>query len=97
MHDVREFGNIAGHPAKDQQGEWTTIEAAEASYTLDVVAELLDHIYVKPKRREAMRERWEAKKRGDAVLTNPTTQVVLGGRDLAANPPSELTDDDIPF
>ena len=55
MHDVREFGNIAGHPAQDQQGEWTTIEAAEASYTLDVVAELLDHIYVKRKRREAMR------------------------------------------
>jgi Domain of unknown function (DUF4145) len=97
MHDVREFGNIAGHPAQDRQGEWTTIEAAEASYTLDVVAELLDHIYVKRKRREAMRERWEAKKRGDAVPTNPSTQVVLGGRDLPSNPPAGLSDDEVPF
>ncbi|MGA2403995.1 MAG: DUF4145 domain-containing protein, partial [Syntrophobacteraceae bacterium] len=42
MHDIREFGNIAGHPAQDQQGEWTTVDPAEASYTLDVVAEVLD-------------------------------------------------------
>jgi hypothetical protein len=38
MHDVRQFGNIAGHPAQDQLGEWTTIDQGEASYTLDVVA-----------------------------------------------------------
>jgi len=97
MHDVREFGNIAGHPAQDQQGGWTTVEAAEASYTLDVIAELLDHIYVQPKRREAMRERWEAKKRGDAIAPSSTSKVVLGGREAPPSPTRGLTDDDIPF
>lgn len=97
MHDVREFGNIAGHPAQDTQGEWTTVDAGEAAYTLDVVAELLDHIYVKPKRRQLMRERWEAKKRGDSAPTTSGTQVVIGGRDLQAPSQSGLTDDDIPF
>ena len=97
MHDVREFGNIAGHPAQDQQGEWTTIDAAEASYTLDVVAELLDHIYVRPKRREAMRQRWEAKKRGEAIPPNQISRVLLGGREESPTVNAGLTDDDIPF
>src|SRR5208337_3752445 len=65
MHDIREFGNIAGHPAQDQQGEWTTVDPAEASYTLDVVAEVLDYVYIMPVRRQAMRERWQSKKRGE--------------------------------
>lgn len=96
MHDVREFGNIAGHPAQDQQGEWTTVEAAEASYTLDLVAELLDHIYVRPKRREAMLDRREAKKRGDVLPRNSTSKVILGGRE-EPRPTSGITNDDIPF
>ena len=97
MHDVREFGNIAGHPARDQEGEWITIEAAEASYTLDVVAELLDHIYVRRQRRLAMRERWEAKKRGDILPLDSSSRVVVGGREQPINVDAGLTDDDVPF
>ena len=95
MHDIREFGNIAGHPAQDQQMEWTTIDPAEASYTLDVVAEILDHIYVKPARGQVMRERWESKKRGEAPISQPKNQIVVGGRESSSM--STNNDDDIPF
>ena len=91
MHDIREFGNIAGHPAQDQHLEWTTIDPAEASYTLDVVAEILDHIYVKPARGQRMRERWESIKRGEASISQPKNQIVVGGRE--SPPPA----DEIPF
>jgi hypothetical protein len=91
MHDIREFGNIAGHPAQDQQMEWTTIDPAEASYTLDVVVEILDHIYVKPARGQVMRERWESKKRGEAIVLQPKNQIIVGGRK------SPTPEDDIPF
>jgi hypothetical protein len=96
MHDVREFGNIAGHPAQDQQGEWTTVDPGEASYTLDIVVELLDHIYVKPKRREQMRARWESKKRGESVPSDTRNHIIIGGREP---PPSSsgTQGDDIPF
>lgn len=95
MHDVREFGNIAGHPAPGQQGEWTVVDAAEASYTLDVVAELLDHLYSRPKRRQVMRDRWRAKKRGENPPEPAQSKVVLGGRDT---PPDSIpSEDDIPF
>ncbi len=95
MHDVREFGNIAAHPSRDQQGEWTIVDAAEASYTLDVVAELLDHLYVRPKHRQAMRDRWQAKKRGEHPQSDQPNKVILGGREITA--PSPASDDDIPF
>lgn len=96
MHNIREFGNVAGHPAQDNQGVWSAIDSIEASYTLDVVAKVLDHIFVKPGRRLAMRKRWESKKRGEIPSTPPSNQIIVGGRDL---PPSEETesDDGIPF
>lgn len=96
MHDIREFGNIAGHPAQDQQGDWSDIDSIEASYTLDVVADVLDHIFVKPARRLEMRKRWESKKDGETPLLQTSNKIIVGGREL---PPAEPTasDDDIPF
>jgi hypothetical protein len=96
MHDIREFGNIAGHPSQDQQGEWTAIDSIEASYTLDVVADVLDHIFVKPALRLEMRERWKSKKRGETPPLKSTNQIIVGGREL---PPekSMTNDDEIPF
>jgi len=96
MHDIREFGNIAGHPAQDQHGDWTAIDSIEASYILDVVAEVLDHIFVKPARRLEMRKRWESKKRGETPPAQTSNQIIVGGREL---PPVEPTGDadDIPF
>jgi|GEM_PF-1840382 hypothetical protein len=97
MHDVRQFGNIAGHPARDQAGDWTTVEAAEASYTLDVVAEMLDHIHVRRQRQLAMRQRWEAKKRGEILPSDSESRVIVGGREEPVNTNNALTDDDVPF
>jgi hypothetical protein len=97
MHDIREFRNIAGHPAQANEGDWTAVDAVEATYTLDVVAELLEYIYVKPVVRKAMRERWQAKKRGESPPPHQTeTKVVVGGRDA---PPAEPhpSDDEVPF
>lgn len=66
MHDVRQFGNIAAHPARSEHGTWIQVDQEEASYVLDVVNELLDYVYVRPERQMAMRERWRAKRRGEA-------------------------------
>jgi hypothetical protein len=97
MHDIREFGNIAGHPAQDQDGDWTSVDINEATYTLDVVAEVLDHIFVKPAHRLEMRQRWESKKRGEkpSVKTS-NNNIVVGGRDLPPAVPM-ANDNDIPF
>lgn len=95
MHDIREFGNIAGHPAQNKGGDWTTVEPFEASYTLDVVAEVLDHLYVKPAKRHAMRERWELKKRGELPALQSINQIVVGGRESPSVP--KTNDDEIPF
>ena len=97
MHDAREFGNIAGHPAQDQNGDWTTVDIIEATYTLDVVAEVLDHIFVKPAHRLEMRQRWESKKRGEIPSVKiSTNNIVVGGRELPPAVPI-TNDDDIPF
>lgn len=42
MHDIREFGNIAGHPGQDQEGAWANVDPVEASYALDVISEVLE-------------------------------------------------------
>ena len=94
MHDIREFGNIAGHPTQDLRDEWTNIDPHEASYTLDVVAEVLDHIYVKPVRRQEMRKRWESKKRGESAPLQPKNKIIVGGCEA---PPTDNTEDDFPF
>lgn len=93
MEDVREFGNIAGHPAQDAQGQWTTVDREEATYTLDVVAEFLDFIFVRPKRIDAMRSRWKSKKKGESLPPGIETGLVIGGR---AKPPVP-SNDDLPF
>lgn len=96
MHDIREFGNIAGHPARGQKGEWITVDPVEASYTLDVVQEVMEHIYVKPARRQAMSERWESKKRGESPVLQSTGQILVGGCNLPSPTPT-TNDDEIPF
>lgn len=92
MTDIREFGNIAGHPAQDKQGDWTAIDSIVASYTLDIVAEVLDHIFVKPAPRLKMRKRWESKKHGGSPLPQNTNQIVVGDREPPFVEP--ITNDD---
>ena len=46
---VREIGNLAAHPTKDQNtGQILPVEPAEAEWNLDVLEGLLDHYFVKP-------------------------------------------------
>jgi len=99
MHDVRQFGNIAAHPAPASDGEWIEVDQEEATYVLDVVSELLDHVYVRPRRQAAMRERWEAKRRGEAPNTSPLSRVEVEPAETSperrGSPFEE--DDDLPF
>ncbi len=48
---IRIVGNFAAHPIKNANtGEIVEIEPGEAEWLLDVLKELFDHIFVKPKR-----------------------------------------------
>ena len=100
MHDVRQFGNIAAHPGRTGDGEWIEVDQDEATYVLDVVSELLDHVYVRPKRRQAMRERWQAKRRGELPEgdVKHRVQIEPAPDAVRADGPSIVEpDDDLPF
>ncbi len=99
MHDVRGFGNIAGHPAQTPDGVWAVVDQVEATYILDVVKELLDFVHVRPARQQAMRERLEQKRRGEIPAGDVQGDVVVGT--TPKPPPAALPqvepDDDLPF
>jgi hypothetical protein len=107
MHDVREFGNIAGHPAQTTDGEWVNVDQVEASYILDVVKELMDYVHVRPTRQREMRERLVLKKRGELPARDVQSDVVLGSMQPQPPKPSQKAstftspfdkiDDDLPF
>lgn len=98
MHDVRGFGNIAGHAGTTAEGELVDVEPREASYVLDVVSELLDLVYVRPVRQQEMRSRWEAKSQGQRLPTtsNSTGIIIEPAREQPAGGSVE-PDDDLPF
>lgn len=99
MHDVRQFGNIAGHPDESDDGRVLDVDQGEATYVLDVVGELLDYIYIRPKKQEAMRARYEAKSEG----RRPGDHVGGGRIKVVPAQPSQSPetfssdDDDLPF
>jgi hypothetical protein len=102
MHDLRAFRNIAGHPASTADGSVIAVDQEEASYTLDILAELLDYLYVRPARRLAMRERHQKKKAGEmppGMSGLPTVESV--GPPPVQRPlgpsPFDADDDDLPF
>ena len=99
MHDVRGFGNIAGHPAQTSGGDWVVVDQVEATYILDVVKELLDFIHVRPARQRAMRARLEQKKRGEIPARDVRGDVVVGSvpKPPPSGPPLAEPDDDLPF
>jgi Domain of unknown function (DUF4145) len=62
LHALRQLGNFAAHPTKDTAtGTIVDVEPGEAEWTLDLVGSLLDHVYVAPKQRAAMRASLNAK------------------------------------
>jgi hypothetical protein len=44
-----------------------------------------------------MRQRWEAKKRGEVIPPDSASKVVLAGREESVTVSPTLTDDDVPF
>jgi len=96
MHDVREFGNIAGHPGQSTDGDWIDVDGPEATYTLDVVAELLDYIYVRPELQRDMRERWQSKKRGESPSKTVLIEQRPPSKDVGGSPSNDDLDN-LPF
>ena len=98
MHDVRQFGNIAAHPARSENGAWIQVDQEEASYVLDVVSELLDYVFVRPERQIAMRERWRAKRRGEVPAAAAVRVEVEPAEPAAPSRPLPFAEDDeLPF
>lgn len=65
VHAVRQIGNFAAHPIKDQHtGEILPVEPGEAEWLLDVLESLLDYVFVQPerlaKRKEALNRKLAA-------------------------------------
>jgi hypothetical protein len=57
LHVVRTVGNMAVHPSKNKNtGEIVDVEAGEAEWLLEVLEELMDHLFVQPARHQARRD-----------------------------------------
>jgi hypothetical protein len=97
MTDIRQFGNIAGHPGQNTDGDWVDIDPSEAEYTLDVVSEVLDYIYVRPARQQAMRDRWQAKKSGEAVDKRSHLKLTLESVPEPQRESQDDVQDQLPF
>jgi hypothetical protein len=51
LHYVREIGNFAAHPSKDNKtGEIIDVEPGEAEFSLNVIEDLFDFYFVAPER-----------------------------------------------
>jgi hypothetical protein len=54
---IRNVGNFAAHPQKSQStGEILPVEPHEAEWGLDLLEELFDHYFVKPKRAQERKD-----------------------------------------
>jgi hypothetical protein len=62
---IRNIGNFAAHPLKQQStGLVVDVEPEEANWNLDVLEELFDFYYVQPKRAEEKRKKLDEKLKG---------------------------------
>ncbi len=61
---IRKVGNFAAHPTKDTNtGEILEVEPGEAEWLLDILRELFDFTFVKPKRLAERKKKLEDKQR----------------------------------
>lgn len=100
MHDVRSFGNIAAHPLESIDNQILDVEPQEATYVLDVIAELLNFIYVRPTKQRRMRERYEAKNAGRVPESSSEPRgisVVESASKKNPPAPTPFDSDDLPF
>jgi hypothetical protein len=62
LHALREVGNFAAHPRKSQNtGEIFPVEPAEADWSLDLLGQLFDSLYIEPAKRQARRDQLNQK------------------------------------
>ena len=62
MDAIRNIGNFAAHPLKSEQsGLILDVEPGEAEWTLEVLEELFDFYFVRPKRIQEKRDAMNAK------------------------------------
>jgi hypothetical protein len=62
LHDLREIGNMAGHPNKSTAtGEYMEVEPGEAEWTLDTLDALFAHYFIEPARTAARKAALAAK------------------------------------
>jgi hypothetical protein len=104
MELVRGFRNIAGHAGQSDSGNLINVDHREASFLLGAVEEVLDFLYVRPRRRAEMMESLRLKQSGKVTGLPPT--IKLGP--IPEPPQSEKSDysqfevhdsdtDDLPF
>jgi len=57
LHYLREIGNFGAHPRKNTHtAELLPVEPGEAEYCLELLLELFDECFVKPKKRENVKK-----------------------------------------
>lgn len=61
LHALRNIGNFAAHPMKDQTGQIVDVEPGEAEWNLDVLESLFDFYYVEPARVQSRKAALNAK------------------------------------
>ena len=72
LHEVRQIGNWAAHPAEDMAGYLIDVTGAEAGFTLDVLELLFQDLYVTPKRLAEMKTAVAERKAGQSPTPAPT-------------------------
>ena len=72
LHEVREIGNWAAHPAEDMAGYLIDVTGAEAGFTLDVLELVFQDLYVTPKRLAEMKEAVGERRAGQSPTSAPT-------------------------
>lgn len=61
LHALRNIGNFAAHPMKDQTGQIVDVEPGEAEWNLDVLESMFDFYYVEPARIQSRKAALNAK------------------------------------
>lgn len=62
LHTLREVGNIAAHPlTSDITGEIVNVDHQEAEYTLAILEDVFEHLFITPARHQKRRERIQKK------------------------------------
>jgi len=57
LHAIRQLGNLAAHPMSNTvTGEIVPVEFQEAEYTLAVLEDVFEHLFIAPKRQQQRRD-----------------------------------------